>query len=127
MSATPSVSVTFRENDPRSSRITFDPAGPITITASSGQVTYNLKTTDNATKFATSVSPIQFFDDLGQGINTPVGARVNRLDDNTTQINLTVPAGAAAAEFHFKVVLQQGSATFFRSADPTIVIMRPGE
>jgi len=125
MSATPSVSVTFRENDPRSSRITFDPAGPITITASSGQVTYNLKTTDNATKFATSVSPIQFFDGQGQGINTPAGAMVNRLNDNTTQINLTVPVGASSSAFHFKVVLQKGSATFFRSADPTIVIMRP--
>jgi hypothetical protein len=126
MSATQqSVSVIFREDDPRSTRITFDPPGPITITASSGQVTYILDTTDKDTKFALSVSPIQFLDDLGQRINDPQGATVTRLSDDSTQINLTAPPVAKKATFRFRVVLENGSGTLFRSSDPTIVIMRP--
>ncbi|HEX3529289.1 MAG TPA: DP-EP family protein [Thermoanaerobaculia bacterium] len=125
MNAIQSVSVKFLENNPRSTRITFDPDGPITITASSGQVTYNLDKTDGA-KFALSVSPIQFLDDLGQGINQPQGATVTRLSDYSTQINLTAPPVATKATFRFRVVLQtEGSESFFRSSDPTIVIMRP--
>jgi hypothetical protein len=125
MNATQSVSVIFRDDDPHSSRIIFDPAGPITITASSGQVTYILDTTDNATKFALSVSPIQFLDDLGQEINNPDGAMVKRLSDDTTQIDLTAPPVARKAKFRFRVVLQKGSEALFRSSDPTVVIMRP--
>ena len=103
--------------------IMFSPSGQITITASSGQVTYSIDRETTANKFAQA--PIEFFNAEGEMIGRPAGATVVPLDDYNTRIELT--ALSARTEFRFKVVFQDASGTVFRSSDPTIVIMRPGE